>query len=77
VSHAYYAVYVSGDEPLTNFVLDDWTISDTGGPAWGGANVSVALQDASGRFSNMQATTSGVLLNVGSPKMTDGGGNSI
>jgi hypothetical protein len=78
VSNAYYAVYASGTEgPLTDFVLDGWTISNTGAPAWGAANASVYVEYASGRFSNMRGTASGVLVNVGTPKLTDGGGNSL
>ena len=78
VSDAYYAIFASGTRgPLTDFVLDDWTISNTGAPAWGAANASVYVEYASGRFSNMHATASGVLVNVGTPKLTDGGGNSL
>jgi hypothetical protein len=78
VSNAYYAVYASNTRgPLTDLILDNWTISGSGAPAWGSSNVSVATENSSGRFSNMHATTSGVLLNVGSPKLTDGGGNSL
>jgi len=78
VSNAYYAVYASGSErgPLTDLILDDWTISNTGAPAWGTLNASVYMENASGRFSNMHATVSGVLANVGSPKLIDGGGSS-
>jgi hypothetical protein len=77
VSNVFYAVYASSSRgPLTNLVLDDWTISDTGGPTWGVANVSVAIENASGQFSNMHATASGGLLNMGVLKMVDGGGNS-
>jgi hypothetical protein len=77
VSNAYYAVYASAKEThLTDFVLDGWTISDTGAPAWREPDVSVAIEYASGRFSNMWATSSGVLLNFGTPRMTDGGGNT-
>jgi hypothetical protein len=78
VSNAYYALYVTAKgDLLTDFVLDGWTISNTGAPAWGSSNVSVAMEYASGRYSNIRATTSGVLLNVGTPRMTDAGGNSI
>jgi hypothetical protein len=78
VSHAFYAVYGGGSEgPLTDFVLDDWTITDTGAPAWGFPNVSVGIADASGRFSNMHGVNSGILLNMGKPQLTDGGGNSL
>jgi hypothetical protein len=78
VSNAYYAIYASSSRgPLTDFVLDGWTISDTGGPAWGLANVSVAIEYASGKLSNMHAIDSGALLNQGTPKLTDGGGNSL
>jgi hypothetical protein len=78
VTNAYYAVYASSSRgPLTNFVIDGWTINGTGAPAWGTSNVSIAVENSSGRFSNMHATTSGTLLNVGSPRMTDGGGNSL
>ena len=78
VSNACYAVYASGSErgPLTDLILDDWTISNTGAPAWGTLNASVYMENASGRFSNMHATVSGVLANVGSPKLIDGGGSS-
>jgi len=77
VSNAYYAIYASSSRgPITDFVLDDWTICDTGGSAWGLPNVSVAIEYSSGKLSNMHATASGVLLNVGKPKLTDDGGNS-
>ena len=61
---------------MTDLVLDGWTISDTGGAAWGSPNVSVAMENAAGTYRNMHATGSGVLLNVGTPNMTDGGGNT-
>jgi hypothetical protein len=78
VSNAYYAVYASSNRgPLTDFILDGWTISGTGGSTWGSPNVSVAIENSSGRFSNMHAVSSGVLLNMGTPKMADGGGNSL
>jgi hypothetical protein len=78
VSGVCFAVYASGTRgPLSNFTLDGWTISGSGMPDWGSPNVSVAMEYAAGRFSNMHATTSGVLLNVGNPRMTDGGGNSF
>ena len=78
VSNAYYAVYASSSRgPLTDFVVDGWTISNTGAPAWGTSNVSLAVENSTGTYSNMHGTTSGVLLNVGSPKLTDGGGNSL
>ena len=78
VANAYYAVYASSTRgPLTDLVVDGWTISNTGAPAWGTANVSLAVENSSGRYSNMHGTTSGVLLNVGSPRLTDGGGNSL
>lgn len=78
VSGVCFAVYASGTRgPLTNLTLNDWTISNSGMPDWGSPNVSVAMEYAAGRFSNMHATASGVLLNVGNPRMTDGGGNSI
>jgi uncharacterized repeat protein (TIGR02543 family) len=78
VSSAYYAVYASGNwGPLTEFVLDDWRVRDSGATTWEGKYVSVYFEDASGQFSNMHATNSGVLLNMGMPQMTDGGSNSI
>ena len=77
VVSAYLGIYGYGDRgSLTDFILDDWTISDTGTFAWWTANVSVAIENASGRFSNMHAIDSGALLNQGTPKLTDGGGNS-
>jgi predicted aminopeptidase len=78
VTHTYYAVYASNERgPLTGFVLDDWTISDTCSAVSGTDSESISFQSASGRFSNMHATTSGVLLNAGTPQMTNGGGNSL
>ena len=78
VSNAYYAVYASGNRgPLTEFVLDGWRVCDSGATTWEGKYVSVYFEDASGRFSNMHAVSSGTLLNMGSPRMTDGGGNSL
>jgi len=77
VSNAYYAIWTTSSRgPLTDFVVDGWTISNTDGPAWGLANVSVVFQDSTGRFSNMHAIESGVMLNKGTPMLTDGGGNS-
>ena len=79
VTNACLAVYASSDRgPLTDFVLDRWTICNTGALGWGTTNgVSVYIDNASGRFSNIHATTaSGVLVNLGTPKLTDGGGNS-
>jgi hypothetical protein len=77
VSGAYFAVYASSSRgALTDFALDGWTISDTGAPEWGSLNVSVAIENTSGVYRNMHATGSGILKNVGTPKMTDGGGNS-
>lgn len=78
VANAYYAIYASSARgPLTDFVLDGWTVSNTGAPAWGTSNVSLAVENSSGTYSNMHATTSGVLLNVGSPRLTNAGGNSL
>jgi hypothetical protein len=78
VSNVSHAVYASGTRgPLTDFVLDDWSINTSGVAQWGSPNVSVAMEYASGLFSNMRATDSGILKNVGTPKMTDGGGNSV
>ena len=78
VSNAYYAIYASSARgPLTDFVLDGWTVSNTGAPAWGTSNVSLAVENSSGTYSNMHATASGVLLNVGSPRLTNAGGNSL
>ena len=77
VSHAYFAVYGGGSwGPLNDFVLDDWTISDVGGPEWGSSNMSVGIADASGRFSNMHLVSSGEIVVDGTPRMTDGG-NSL
>ena len=72
VSNAFYAVYASGASrgPITDFVLDGWTISNTSGPTWGSANVSVAIEVASGKISNMNTTSSGIILNVGTVKLT-------
>jgi hypothetical protein len=39
--------------------------------------VSIAIENSSGVFSNVRATYSGILKNLGTPKMTDGGGNSV
>ena len=78
VNGAYLAVYASSDRgPLTNFILDDWTIHDTGGSGWAQSNLSVVFQQSSGRFSNMRATDSGALFNQGTPMLADGGGNSL
>jgi hypothetical protein len=78
VTNAYFAVYASSSRgPLTDFVLDGWTIYGTGGSTWGSPNVSIAIENSSGVFSNVRATNSGILKNVGTPTMTDGGGNSV
>lgn len=79
VTNTCLAVYASSNRgPLTDFVLDGWTICDTGALGWGTANgVSVYINNASGQFSNMRATASGVLVNVGTPRMTDDDGNSL
>jgi hypothetical protein len=78
VSNAYFAVYANRTQsPLTDFILDDWTISGSGAPMWASSKVSVYVENASGRFSNMHATSSGILLNAGTPKLTNMGGNSM
>ena len=79
VTNTCLAVYASGIRgPLTDFILDNWTISDTGALGWGTVNgVSVYISNASGRVSNMHTAASGILVNMGNPKMTDGGGNSL
>lgn len=78
ISNAWYAVYaIPSYGSITDFVLDNWMIANTGAPVWASSNASVYVENCSGRFSNMRATGSGALLNVGHPKMTDGGGNSM
>ncbi len=78
VSNARYAVYATRTQsPLTDFVLDDWTISGSGAPMWASPKVSVYVENASGRFSNMHDASSGTLLNAGTPKLTNAGDNSI
>jgi hypothetical protein len=78
VSHAYYAVYANDERgPLTDFILDTWTIEDTCPMASGTDSQAVSFRNVSGRFSNMHAKASGGLLNVGTPRMIDGGGNSL
>jgi hypothetical protein len=73
VTHAYFAVYACSDRgPIVDFTLNGWTITDTGS-----SSTSVYFENASGRFSNIHATTSGTLSNLGVPKMTDDGGNSL
>ncbi len=73
VAHAYFAVYACSDRgPLTDFILDGWTVTDTGS-----SSTSLYFNTASGRYSNMHATGSGVLVNLGTPKLTDGGSNSL
>jgi hypothetical protein len=73
VQSAYYAIYASGSNPaITDFHLDGWTITDTGGPAWGDPNVAVAMEDAAGIYSNMTLTGSGTIKNVGVPSMVAG-----
>ena len=77
VTGAYYAVYASGSGrgPINNLILDGWTITDSGAPCWGHANVSVAAEYASGAFGNMHLIKSGEIMNVGTPRLVDGGGN--
>ncbi len=79
VSNAYYAVYASNvrGAALTDFTLDGWTVTNSGAASWGYSYVSVSVENSSGVYSNMHGTSSGILLNVGSPKLTDGGGNSL
>jgi hypothetical protein len=78
VEHAYYAIYASNEQgPVDNLVLDAWTIDDTCPMRSGTDSQAVSFRNASGRFSNMRARASGGLLNVGTPRMTDGGGNSL
>jgi hypothetical protein len=71
VSSAFFAVYACSERgPLTDFILDDWTINDTGS-----SDLSVSIDNASGIISNMHATSSEGLRNRGNPMMIDGGGN--
>jgi hypothetical protein len=78
VANSYFAVYASDERgPTTDLVLDAWAIRDTHSAASGTDGESVSFRNASGRFSNMHATASGGLLNVGTPRMIDGGGNSL
>jgi hypothetical protein len=77
VSNVYFAIYANSERgPLTDFILDDWTITASGTTTPGGLSDSVRIEDASGRFSNMHAIASGIMTNTGNPTMTDGGGNS-
>jgi len=72
VANVYYAVYACSDRgPLTNFILDGWTVTNAGS-----SSTSLYFNAASGRYSNIHTTGSGVLVNLGTPKLTDGGGNS-
>jgi len=74
VAHAYFAVYSCSDRgPLTDFVLNGWTISDTSSSG----NASVYFKSSSGTYSNLHATGSGALANSGTPNLIDGGGNSL
>lgn len=74
VANAYYAIFASSTRgPLTDFVLDDWTISSTGSSE----DVAVYIENATGRFSNVRATATGFFINIGRPKLEDGGGNSL
>jgi len=74
VAHAYFAVYsCSGRGPLTDFVVSNWTISDTSSSS----NASVYFKSVTGTYSSVHATGSGALVNSGSPTMTDGEGNSL
>jgi hypothetical protein len=78
VTGAKVAVYAGNDRgPITDLILDDWTITDTGGAGWGRGVVAVEMQNASGRFSNIHLIASGILENIGIPTMVDGGGNSL
>ncbi len=77
VSHAYFAAHVSPENTsISSLLLDTWDIDDTGGPSWGYADVSVPMENSAGTYRDMHATNSGVLLNLGSPRMTSGGGNT-
>jgi hypothetical protein len=77
VRHAYFAIHVSPENTsISSLLLDTATIDDSGGPSWGYADVSVPMENAAGTFRDLHATNSGVLLNLGSPRMTSGGGNS-
>lgn len=74
VSNAYYAIFASSTRgPLTDFELEGWTVSDTGSSA----GVAVYIENASGRFSDMLTTTTGFFINIGRPRLSDGGGNSL
>ena len=74
VAHAYFAIYACSDRgPLTDFVLSNWTISDTSSSG----NASVYFKSSSGTYSNLHATGSGALANSGTPNLIDGGGNSL
>jgi hypothetical protein len=74
VANAYYAIFASSTRgPLTEFTFDDWTISSTGSSE----DVAVYVENATGRFSNVHTTATGFFINVGRPKLDDGGGNSL
>jgi hypothetical protein len=76
VSNVCYAVYAANERgPLTDFILSDWTISNSG--AGDAPYVSVSFDSSSGQFSNMHIMSSGVIRNTGTLTMTDGGGNSL
>jgi hypothetical protein len=78
VSNVYFAIYANSERgPLTDFILDDWTITASGTTTPGGLSDSVRIANTSGQYSNMHFVASGIMTNTGSPTMTDGGGNSL
>lgn len=76
VSHAYWAAYVANGYGITtDVILSDWTIVDTGNTGYE-ISQAIYIGNASGIISNMHLTKSGILYNVGTPKLIDGGGNT-
>lgn len=74
VANAYYAIFASSTRgPLTDFTVDDWSISTTGSSE----DVAVYIENSSGRYSNVRTTATGFFINIGRPKLVDGGGNSL
>ena len=80
VKGAYYAAYISGGcrgPVIDNLILDGWAVKDSGATCWGHDNVSIAAEYVSGTYSNITLISSGEIINVGTPRLIDGGNNSV
>lgn len=72
VVDVFYAVYASRERgPLTDFVLDNWAVAGAGSSDGN----ALYIENSSGSFGNMLLIASGRMTTVGTPQLTDRGGN--